>query len=258
MAKRSSNKFVVILIQSLLFFLLNNPLRCEAGSVLYSGGTLYPGQFLESENLQLILQKDCNLVLFRNGTKYWATNTEGTICYVTLENTGDMVVYNALGQPMWDLGLESVGNYILVLGQGHMSEYGPSRWASNTTVDEPILYPTDLDMRAENVLFPGQILYPGNSLKNGKWELKMEYDCNLVLYEEGNNEIWSTKTSKGKGAVCYLEMETTGDLVIYDGSKQQIWASNTGGVGLSVLVLRNNRDLVIYGPLIMQAGTGVL
>lgn len=114
--------------------------------------------------------------------------------------------------------------------------------------------PFDPDIRAENVLIPGSVFYPGNALKNENWELKLESNCNLVLYENGDNVVWDTNTG-GKADTCYLRMETSGNLVLYNGSGENMWASNTAGAGYSVLVLQNDRNLVICGPAIWATST---
>lgn len=242
----SSSNFAVILILSVLFFLVNNPLKCKAGNVLYNVGAMYPVEFLQHNTTQLILTEQCDLVM-----PYWQTHTSAAFCNLTLENNGELVLYGALGQRLWASNVSgSSGEYVLVQNFMQLAVYGPSKWATNTALET--LSRTDLDIRAENVLFPEHTLESGNSLKNGRWELRMLRNCNLVLYDlSGKKRIWSSKTGQGSKVACHLKMESTGDAVIYnDESGDQVWSSDTSGIGSSVLVLRNDGNLVIYGPAI--------
>ncbi|XXG85323.1 hypothetical protein AAC387_Pa11g0419 [Persea americana] len=249
----ASSNFVLILIKSLLCF-LNNPLRCKAGNVLYSIGGMYPLEFLKYQGTLLTLQEDCCLAISKNGSAIvWEKHINASICELTLLNTGELLLFGQSAEPLWvSTKGGPPGEYVLVLTEMHMAVYGPSRWA-NSPSPRPPLSRTDVDMSANSILFPEQILSSGKSIKNGNWELKIQDDCNLVLSNFGNG-IWSSKTSKGEAAACHLKMELTGDAVIYDESGDQIWSSNTSGVGHSVLVLRNDGKLVIYGPVIWTSG----
>ncbi|XXG84926.1 hypothetical protein AAC387_Pa11g0126 [Persea americana] len=249
--------FVIVISAFLLLLLSNNPLRCEAGNVLYVTGPMYPGQFLRNQDYVLMLQPDCNLVLYDKSQAFWATNTKASTCSLTLERTGELVLSNGSGNRMWGSNKKGgQGDYVLVLQKDrNLVVYGPPRWASKTQVaaTSPPRIPTDMDMRAENVLYPGSILYPGNSLKNKNWELRLEPSCNLVLYENGDKVIWSTNTA-GKANACYLKMELNGNLHLYAGGGNTLWAAGTGA-GYSVLVLQSDRNLVIFGPGIWNTGT---
>ncbi|RWR91678.1 mannose-specific lectin 3-like protein [Cinnamomum micranthum f. kanehirae] len=244
-----SSKFVVIPILSLLFFLVNNPLRCEAGNVLYSGGAMFPGDVLQYNISELKLEESCNLVM-----PHWQTNTLASFCNLTLNSDGELVLYDVpSGEPLWSSNKTgSLDRYVLVYKFMHMWVFGPSTWSTNTSTGT--LSPLDADTFDDNTLFPGAVLSSGESLKNGKWELLMQSDCNLTLIDNSEGKtIWSTDTAK-EAAVCHLKMELTGDLVIYDESNDQIWASNTSGTGESALVLQNDGDVVIYGPVLWTTG----
>lgn len=248
----------VILIPAFLLLLLSNkPMRCEAGNVLAVTGPMYPGQFLRYQDYVLMLQPDCNLVLYDKSQTIWATNTKASTCSLTLQRTGELVLSDGSGNRMWGSNKKGgQGNYVLVLQKDrNLVVYGTGRWCSKTNLaaTSPPRIPIDMDMRAENVLIPGSILYPGNSLKNGKWELKLESSCNLVLYEDGDKVIWSTNTA-GKATACYLRIEVNGNLNLYSGAGNKIWTTGTGA-GYSVLVLQNDRNLCIYGPGIWNTGT---
>jgi len=99
-----------------------------------------------------------------------------------------------------------------------------------------------------NVLYSPEKLNPGDSLKNGGYSLVMHRGCNLVLYDN-SEAIWSSNTN-GQGTNCYCTMQRDGNFVLYSSQGNAIWSSGTwqGGSSHYVLVLQNDRNLVIYGP----------
>ena len=105
-------------------------------------------------------------------------------------------------------------------------------------------------------LFEGEQLGPEQSLFNNGYELLMQHDCNLVLYDGldkfgcplawPGRAIWSSKThGKAPPWSCYLEMQTDGNLVIYTDNRQAIWHSKTGGSGAR-LDMQADGNGVIY------------
>ncbi|RWR91656.1 mannose-binding lectin ALA [Cinnamomum micranthum f. kanehirae] len=206
-------------------------LRCEAGNVFYNIGPMYPGGFLRYQDYVLMLQLDCNLVLYDRNETVWSTNTEASSCSLQLQGTGELVLSNGSGGTLWSSGRRGSrqGNYVFVLQEDrNLVVYGPPLWDANTSLSTPIYpprTPIDMDPRAENVLIPRRILYPGYSLKNGQWELKLETDCNLVLYEDGDKVIWATNVTGNIVDGCYLRNNLGGNVVVYDGSGNTIWAT---------------------------------
>jgi hypothetical protein len=99
---------------------------------------------------------------------------------------------------------------------------------------------------ADNILYTGERLSGSQSLTYGSYNLTMQRDCNLVLYDNGRAE-WSTGTDN-RGSGCFVRMQTDGNLVLYDGSERVLWASNTDREqGNYVLILQRDRNVVIYG-----------
>ncbi|KAK1282913.1 Mannose-specific lectin [Acorus calamus] len=78
---------------------------------------------------------------------------------------------------------------------------------------------------ATNVLYSGQRLSTGQSLREGNYILLMQSNCNLVLYN-GNYILWSTGTQY-MGTNCYLTVTYDARLIIYDSSGRPVWTSNT-------------------------------
>ena len=108
--------------------------------------------------------------------------------------------------------------------------------------------------QCNNHLLSGERLSTGQSLTSGRVELAMQYDCNLVLYDNGK-PIWASGTY-GSGSSCYAAMQTDGNFVVYDNRNNPLWASNTGGAnGNYILILQKDRNLVIYSKPLWATGT---
>jgi LysM repeat protein len=91
----------------------------------------------------------------------------------------------------------------------------------------------------------GDKLIAGQSLTspNGKYDLTMQSDGNLVLYDSGK-PVWASETA-GSGAER-LEMQPDGNLVIYGKKDKPVWSSKTNGNNGASLALQDDRNLVIY------------
>ncbi|XXG84924.1 hypothetical protein AAC387_Pa11g0124 [Persea americana] len=235
-------------------------LRCEAGNVLYNIGPMYPGGFLKYQDYVLMLQLDCNLVLYDKSETVWSTKTKASSCSLQLKITGELVLSSGSGETLWSSRRRGskLGKYVFVLQEDrNLVVYGTPLWDTSTSLSTPIYpprIPIDKDPRAANVLIPRRILYPGDSLKNGQWELKLETNCNLVLYEDGDKVIWATNVTRNVVDGCYLRNNVAGNLVVYDGSGNTIWATGTSTTH-SLLVLQSDRDLILYGPAIWASST---
>ena len=110
---------------------------------------------------------------------------------------------------------------------------------------------------ADNNLLPGERLNPGNFLKQDRYMLIMQEDCNLVLYNLNKPE-WETNTAN-RGSRCFVTLQSDGNFVIYDEYEERneaIWASNTDGQnGNYVIILQKDGNLVLYSKPIFATGT---
>nr|AAC49413.1 mannose-specific lectin precursor [Polygonatum multiflorum] len=108
---------------------------------------------------------------------------------------------------------------------------------------------------ADNSLTSPNSLPSGHSLNTGSYRLIMQADCNLVVYDSGK-PVWATNTG-GLARDCRLTMHNNGNLVIYDRSNSVIWQTNTNEKeDHYVLVLQQDRNVVIYGPAVWATGSG--
>ncbi|KAH0457338.1 hypothetical protein IEQ34_012653 [Dendrobium chrysotoxum] len=108
---------------------------------------------------------------------------------------------------------------------------------------------------AENHLLAGDKLKTGENISDANYSLRMQEDCNLVLYRLPDKVVWLTYT-QGKGTGCELTMQNDGNLLIHDDKQKVVWETQTNGtVGNYALVLQRDRDLAIYSSPLWSSGT---
>jgi len=93
-------------------------------------------------------------------------------------------------------------------------------------------------LKSDEQLTKGQFL----TSNNGKYQLILQEDGNLVLYRVGR-ALWSSRTNNK--AVSRCVMQSDGNLVIY-GFNKAIWASRTDGNFGAYLKVQDDRNVVIY------------
>ena len=166
------------------------------------------------------MQGDGNLVLYWEGQPLWASNTaKHPGAALAMQGDGNLVIYEA-NRPIWTSGTDRGGNALYDLSlqdNGNVAIYSPAHkpiWATNTAVGV-----------GRTELVAGTELKGGSWLKsaNGRYQLAMQADGNLVLYGEGQ-PLWASNTANHPGA--FLTMQGDGNLVIYKGNRP-IWSSGT-------------------------------
>ncbi|KAJ0963947.1 hypothetical protein J5N97_029069 [Dioscorea zingiberensis] len=106
--------------------------------MLFSGETLATGDYLENKPYKLMMQDDCNLVLYMNETKkLWSSGSDGKAqaCQATLRDDGNLVVMSGQSA-VWSSGSASQNpaEYRLVVqSDGNVAIYGPPIWSSLET-----------------------------------------------------------------------------------------------------------------------------
>ncbi|KAJ3686235.1 hypothetical protein LUZ61_015399 [Rhynchospora tenuis] len=132
MASPSLLTSTVLLLATLSFFI---PTR-YADDVMYSGNTLYGGYFLSYGNYFLVMQTDCNLVLYDNGQVVWSSGTSnlGLGCTLQMQTDGNLVIYDLFNRALWasNTGGQQ-GYYVLVLQRDrNVVIYGGAIWGAGT------------------------------------------------------------------------------------------------------------------------------
>lgn len=101
-------------------------------------------------------------------------------------------------------------------------------------------------------LAAGQTLKAGEAIRsaNGQYELEMQKDGNLVLYDVANgNSLWSSNTS-GSGAQA-VRLDNGGNLQVMKGN-DVVWQTKTGGRANPSLVMQDDGNLVLGAQTIDQ------
>lgn len=90
---------------------------------------------------------------------------------------------------------------------------------------------------------------PGYALvsPNGAYNLQMQGDGNLVLYNCCGTALWHTGTWGHPGS--FAVMQNDGNLVVYTAARTALWNRPVGGwVADSRLILQDDSNLVVYAP----------
>lgn len=109
---------------------------------LLSGQTLKNGEHLEEDDYGLIMQPDCNLVLYKDepDEAVWSTKSgnHGDACVATLKRDGNFVIVDRNGTVVaMTMTNGTEGNYILLLQRDrNVVIYSKALWNSGTTVAE--------------------------------------------------------------------------------------------------------------------------
>lgn len=92
----------------------------------------------------------------------------------------------------------------------------------------------------------GDILKIGQSItsQNGQYKLIMQGDGNLVLYDSSGKALWASGTNGH--TVSLTIMQNDGNFVMY-GPGGAIWTTNTWGHSGSWLTIQNDGNIVLYG-----------
>jgi GH25 family lysozyme M1 (1,4-beta-N-acetylmuramidase) len=95
-------------------------------------------------------------------------------------------------------------------------------------------------------LASGRGLLPGQELvsADGRYELIMQADGNLVEYVVGGPAVWQSRTSGHPGA--FTVMQSDGNLVLYSAEDQPLFATGTAGRGPSYAVVQDDGNVVVY------------
>ena len=94
-------------------------------------------------------------------------------------------------------------------------------------------------------LYNGQQLNKGDILlsTNGVYNLSMQNDGNLVLYNGNNSPIWATGTV---GSGDHFIMQGDGNAVVYRLNGSPVWATATDNTGANRIVMQEDGNLVVY------------
>jgi len=208
---------------------------------------IHRGQRLYSKNrnLELVMQDDGNLVLYRRKDLHplWASNTSGTggECAIMQED-GNFVIYAPGQRAVWASNTHGRhGANVILQDDANLVIYqhGQPIWSTNTHGQCP--------GNCQDALEPGERLLPGRSVhsKNGKVDLVMQTDGNLVLYRcSDGSPLWASNTNGRSIRECVMQQD--GNLVLYDTHGHAAWASNTHGNNGASLLVQDDGNVCLY------------
>lgn len=184
---------------------------------------------------------------------------------VAFQGDGNLVVYNAANDPLWDSGtgnkgatrfvFQKDGNAVVYNNNDPLWEAGiRNQDGARLALQEDgniVIYKSDnsvLWTSDSNQSCGGGHYTTGEWLPGQVWNLCSGYvvafqnDGNLVVSRPDNSVIWSSGTAN-RGAVR-LVMQGDGNFVIYDAQKA-IWGTNTFNHPHAVLSVQEDGNLVI-------------
>ncbi|KAF0710009.1 Aste57867_5671 [Aphanomyces stellatus] len=99
------------------------------------------------------------------------------------------------------------------------------------------------DMNGKNTLTRGQSL---KSFGEGSHTMQMQWDSNLVLYNDEGKPKWATGTQGSGGTTVVLQGD--GNLVMYKDDGTSVWASQTSGRGRGpyCLMIKSKRLGIVF------------
>jgi hypothetical protein len=224
-----------------------------AGSALFGNQT----QYLSTSGYYLVMQPDCNLVLYQGSTlltshQVWQTNTtgEGSDCFLIMQADGNLVLYNATCGPpcaQWTTnsnapGIPDSSFFLMLQSYGELDIYNfqndnPTLYSTVNTLDSPPWVNVSL-ATTPTLSFDGPYMAIGyyltniSSLVNGPFILTLENDCILQSKNRSSNTVlWETPPNgSGINRQCELTLQQDGNLQIQTSDTNEIlWTTNTPG-----------------------------
>lgn len=210
------------------------------GDTLTVGSTMKPGAIRRSRNgrYQLQMQSDGNFVLYdtSNWSPTWATYAFGSDLRAVMQTDGNLVVYDGSNTAKWDAHTNGFdGADLRVQDDGNL-----------------VIVRDDLPVWARGT-FIGNQMYPNHTLRvgairrsaNGRFQLQMQTDGNLVLYDTSTSP-WSPRwATYAYGSNLRAQMQTDGNFVVYDPSNTPRWYTGTNGHDGARLEVQNNGHLLV-------------
>ncbi|CAK9197942.1 unnamed protein product, partial [Sphagnum troendelagicum] len=195
----------------------------SAQNILMAGNALSQSQYLNNANYSLILQNDCNLVLYNDSTvtdseAIWSTNTSNqgnNFCTFQVDTGGFLSIYNASTSS--DLSHSYDGtvphlNDVATPGPGQVVS-SPSN-SSEPTIPSLSVYGPYWDFVTRGHTFNVSYMPRGyylseGSLSSGDYFLTMEDNCTLQIIATNGSIIWQFPTPGNSHCVLTLQQNGT-------------------------------------------------
>jgi hypothetical protein len=213
----------------------------QDNTILFTGQVLRAGQSRTSVDKRYTVhqQGDGNLVVLRNATRtvLWSSQTGAHPgAYTVL--AGSLVTFDRNGKQLFATGPTSFDNNTVIMqNDGNLVIVRPDNspiWGSNS--------------HGVSLVVPGQTLTAGQwrISTNGRYRLDMQFDGNLVLYDEQQNHkpVFESRTGNNPGA--FARLQTDGNLVILAPSGRVLFHTATGGQPVKHLAVQGDGNLVLF------------
>ncbi|KAH0459541.1 hypothetical protein IEQ34_012355 [Dendrobium chrysotoxum] len=135
--------FCFMAVAVVVLGLLAGGSTAQTTNQLLPGDILKTGQKISNANYTLLMQPDCNLVLYRGSSEaiwYTHTNGKGSGCELRLQTDGNLAIHDKDGKLVWQSATNgTIGSYILLMQRDrNIVLYGKPIWDSGTgTVRTP-------------------------------------------------------------------------------------------------------------------------
>ena len=139
------------------------------------------------------------------------------------------------------------GTTVAGAAAGKSNAAGPQSNAATPQNSSSPVTVTTCDSSSPSAIVGDSSIDPGGCLlsPDGQYELRMQTDGNLVLYQQSqNNPIWASNTAVAGDSAT---LQTNGDLIV-KGPAGQAWESGSTTATNPTLVVQSDGNLVVYGP----------
>jgi hypothetical protein len=226
----------MLLAAALLMLAALPGVAAASTNTLATYGTLSAGQEIVSPDGHYVLVMEPNGDLVESiaeGRSLWSSGTAGNDgAYLEMQPGGNLVIYNSAGAALWSSNSSSTGCPNLVIqDDGNVVVYSPREiWATHTV---------------QTTMHPGDLLRSGWSIfsPNERYELIMQTDGNLELYDGAGRVLWASGT-ESPGA--YAELKTDGNLGVYSATGTVLWSTKTYKDSHAYLSLKRDGNLVLH------------
>ena len=200
--------------------------RTQGDLVIYdpSGKVIWQTPTANQGADRLSIQKDGNVVIYRDSTALWATGTENNLgAFLVLENEGNLSVRKTIeGDPLWESKTNS--DMLNLKPSQHNLYFAPgSFWETNEG------YMLRFD-RQGNLTFgvpsEGKLIWESKTDGKGSHKLAIQTDGNVVIYDSKDKPIWATETGGHSGAYLGINKDK-GTLAVYDSNGESVWTASS-------------------------------
>ena len=215
-------------------------------ALLLEGDSLAPGESLRNPRTgwTASMQGDGNVVVRdASGAPRWWTGTSEAGSQLQLRSDGNLVVRAPDGSWSWQSGVGASGFERLELGDDGQLRVRSGSWVGSRRLNgERTVWP--VPARRDRI-GRNQSLHAGEQLRstNGRYTVAMQFDGNLVLWDNGRRR-WDSRTRDGS-AEARVALGGDGNLVIYSTNGRVLKNFALAGRGGHVLAIGNDGVLKV-------------